>query len=657
MNAMRTARPASVGARGACLALVLGAVVLALGSAGCGGRPPAPDAGVGAPPRIRAIRFDGNAQVSAGALRDVMHLRPHAWWRPFQENYFYGTDHLERDLERVLAHYHNQGFVLARIDEAYVRYIDPEWVDLEIELTEGRRVFVREVALEVSGARLREKLRSQLRLRVGAPLLEVRLREDEERLQEAAEEAGYAAAQVTREMRFAGDSATVVYWVDRGPLVRVGDVHITGVQRTHPSVVRREIRFDRGDVFRRARAAAFQDRLFELGLFRTVRLRPDYERFARVGRAAREVTVDLAVAVAEKPAGWYGFGFGLSSSDQLRLLGEWGYRNVMGRARAVQVSGQIGFWLEAASGIEAGDLAEHEVELSYTEPWVFSPVWGQLQLYSRYHQEATFDERIYGLVVSARRDLSRFERLLASFENKWVATTDSTSARSDFQTRFLSLSLAADRRDFALDPHRGSFAQVRTEYAGGFLGGAASFVRLLATGSVYVPLGSELTWAARARAGWIRPIGRGVAAEGQPRELLRVPFDERFRAGGGTTVRGYDERSLGPYSTEGQPLGGLATLLLNTEVRFPLVWQIGGAVFLDAGNVWETFEQLTWSRWSRPWSAEEYSELDVAFSFGTGLRLATPVGPLRLDYGIKLGRSRPPGTPRHEWHLSLGQAF
>jgi outer membrane protein insertion porin family len=586
-----------------------------------------------------------------------MRLHAKAWWRPFQRNYFYGTDQLEPDLERVLAVYRGEGLNMARIEEATVRYLSRQWVDLEIRVREGRRAYVRGLAINGAPESVRAKALASFVTRVHEPLRETTLQADERHLQSLCEDEGYALAEVTREVRLRADSVEVILWVDRGPLVRVGAIEVVGLTRTQPQVVLREMRLERGDLFRRSRAATSQERLLDLGLFRTVRIVPTFSDSTAARRDAPEVSVALQVSLAEKPAGWYGFGFGYSSADQVRLLGEWGYRNLMGRARALQANGLIAYSLNRVAGSRRRGPKEEQLELIYTEPWIFSPLWGQVRTYARHNREATFSEDLYGLVLGARRDLTRTDRLLASIENKWVSTTDTTAARGWYLTRFVSLAYASDRRDFALDPHRGSFAQVRAEYAGGFLGGAATFARAIVNASAYVPLATRLTWAYRVRAGITRPIGRGVAGESEERELLRVPFDERFRAGGGTTVRGYGEGTLGPYSADGQALGGLMLAVANLELRFPIYWQFAGAVFLDAGNVWEDYRQVNGSRWVKGLTGHVYSELDVAYGTGLGLRWMTPVGPLRLDYGWKLGRERRAGTAPGEWHFSLGQAF
>lgn len=610
------------------------------------------------PPRIRSIEFTGNERVSSGDLRGAMHLRQRSWWKPFQKNFFYGTDHLEPDLERVLALYRGEGYVFARLEGATVRYLSPEWVTIDIEVDEGPRIYTRsarvEGAAEPLPPHLLEELEEEVDVRPGDPLREQRLRKDEEGMLRTCGEAGHALAEVTRETRFHADSAEVIYYVAPRPRVRIGEIRIEGQERTRRGVIAREMTLKQGQTFRLSRAWDTQDRLFELGLFRSVWIRPNFPDTTTWGAGSESVTVDLMVRVAEKAAGWYGLGFGYSSADRARLLGEWGYRNIGGRARALRVLGEMRYQFQQ-SGVAEG--WEPNVEVAYTEPWIFgTPIRGQVSGYYRFLREPSLDEDIMGVALQAAYRPGRFKRLIGKLENKrtWISRSDDPDVPGRYDTRFLSLSYLVDSRDFILDPHRGSFVQLVGEYAGGFLGGVATFTRWTASYTSYIPLGPRLTWAYRLRGGYVAPINMAVSEAATLPALL----DERFRAGGGTTVRGYPEESLGPYSEEDpdQNLGGLALILLNAELRMALFGRLGAVVFIDAGNVWSDYRQIKLSAFGHAWQRKAYSELDVAYSVGTGLRFRTPVGPLRLDYGLKVGRDeRTDG--RGEWHLSLGQAF
>ena len=116
---------------------------------------------------------------------------------------------------------------------------------------------------------------------------------------------------------------------------------------------------------------------------------------------------------------------------------------------------------------------------------------------------------------------------------------------------------------------------------------------------------------------------------------------ERFRAGGGTTVRGFEQDHLGPLDSFGAPLGGDAMIVLNTELRFPLYKFFDGVAFVDAGNVYPHLS--------------DFKPFDLRASYGLGLRIRTPYVVLRLDYGFKV--SPRPGEPHGKFFGSIGQAF
>ncbi|HEX9642217.1 MAG TPA: outer membrane protein assembly factor, partial [Candidatus Krumholzibacteria bacterium] len=245
-------------------------------------------------------------------------------------------------------------------------------------------------------------------------------------------------------------------------------------------------------------------------------------------------------------------------------------------------------------------------------------------------------------------------------------------------TRSISSVLTRDARNNPFDPIRGSHRFLLVETAGGVIGGANDFNKGLGSFVHLQALPGDATFAFRVQAGW-------AEAFGDSRES-GVPLEARFFAGGSNSVRGYRENSLGPRLTAADSLsvvddrflanrptaGGNALLQLNAELRFPIPlisrWGFRGAVFADGGNVWENWSRVSLQR-LRLTSTEQGEDattiLDLRTSVGFSLHYRTPVGPLRLDYGLPLKRAelRDPLSgavevdPPHIWHFSLGHAF
>ena len=207
----------------------------------------------------------------------------------------------------------------------------------------------------------------------------------------------------------------------------------------------------------------------------------------------------------------------------------------------------------------------------------------------------------------------------------------------------LTTAFSWDRRDELLDATRGFFLSNALEYAPSRLGSDLRYIKYFGQFFKYIPLTEPAEV----------PFGRGlkrpriVYAGGVRAGLARgfggqsiVP-SERFFTGGGTSVRGFQQNSLGEKDYFGNAEGGEAMFIANNELRFPLAGMFDGVGFIDIGNVYPR--------------AADFNPFDVRGSAGAGLRVRTPYFLLRFDYGFKLDRQ--PGEKMGAFFFSIGQAF
>jgi outer membrane protein assembly complex protein YaeT len=207
----------------------------------------------------------------------------------------------------------------------------------------------------------------------------------------------------------------------------------------------------------------------------------------------------------------------------------------------------------------------------------------------------------------------------------------------------LTFTISRDVRDSFLDATRGSFISHSFEVAPRALGTEYRYVRYYLQYFKYFPLTSprpapygetpnrsRLVFATGTRIG----VQKGL-------NPVNVVLTDRFYAGGGTTVRGFQQDSLGPTLANGTPIGGNAVFIFNNEVRHPLFWIFDAVSFIDVGNV---FRQVS-----------DFKFRDLRSAAGFGLRVRNPFVVLRFDYGLKLDRR--PGEKIGAFFFSIGQAF
>jgi outer membrane protein assembly factor BamA len=206
----------------------------------------------------------------------------------------------------------------------------------------------------------------------------------------------------------------------------------------------------------------------------------------------------------------------------------------------------------------------------------------------------------------------------------------------------LTSTFTREARDEALDATRGSFMSQAFGYSPSWLGSDRPYLRYFGQYFHYFPLQRErrekftneilrprFVFATGVRLGVARGLG-GV-----------VPPSERFFAGGSTTLRGFSQNVVGPIGANRVPSGGNAMLIINNELRFPLMWIVDGVVFTDIGNVFPRVGDFSFS--------------DLRETAGAGVRVRTPWFLLRGDYGFVLDRR--PNELRGRFYFSIGQAF
>lgn len=581
--------------------------------------------------RGRDIRFEGRQGLEEDALREAIAaagLDVDAWVSP---------ERLRTPLEDLYA---IGGYLDARVTPGTPRAANGRAV-LDVAIDEGRRYAVGAVALEgVTPARL-DAVRGALRMAAGDPYTSDAVEAARRAIELAYGRLGFNSARVDVRPTFSQELASVdVTLVVAEGLqeVFVGSVE-EGTARTRPGVIERALRLTPGSPVNHAEWALARKRLYDTGVFRQVDLEAE-----PAGEAADGVQpVRARVTVQEWPAWRLRYGLQLNDlqpeeESAFSLPGDGGRHYSLGAVADVRSQNLFG------RAIGTGLFGRFDTDRRSAVANVAFPRLAGLPVSTNFF---FFGEREYvdvgdllsfindrqGLSAEQRWRRSRATQVAWSYRFERTHTYDPEADPDDlfpldvrFNVARLNVTSLLDRRDDPFNTRQGWFSSAAFEYAAPAIGSDLRMAKLYLQQKGFRTLG-PVVLAAYVQA------GAAFAYDLIP--------SERFRAGGGYTVRGYAENSLGPVDFLGRPRGGNALLTINQEVRFPVFRWVNAVAFLDAGNVFASRRDLSLG--------------DLKAGYGLGLRLDTPYAMFRIDYGRPA--SREPGEPRGRWYFGIGHVF
>jgi outer membrane protein insertion porin family len=626
------------------------AVLCALFVFGFAGAALAADFGIKLP-IVKRIEIFGNRSFDDATLKKHMRTKEAKFYRLFNQPR-YRRDFLRRDVESLISFYRANGFSEAKVTIESVKTDEKSnSVTIRLMVSEGPQTIVRRVSFSGQSIVRDETLKRGLKLVEGAAYNPNLLDADQYTLLSKFFERGYLACAIKRDVKADSTSADIAWTISPGSPIRIRDTRITGTRTVHDRLVRRELTFKKGELFTTKKIIRSTQNLYDTGYFSSVDIKPD-----SIDLVTREA--DLVVQVRERKMGYIETGVGVSNVYGDRFSAEWGQRNIFGTGNVFSIKSSYAFQLFPNNQYSFSHIdfrskyMRHEGELRI--PHVLG-TWNTLSLAAFYERDATVEPIIIkdlGFTPRLSRRFSTQTSLVFSYSLERIQRLEVEQEESRSRTRSLDLAFSRDTRDHYFDPQRGTYLTAGGTYTGGFLGGDDNNYSLIGTVRRYRRLGQGPVLAYRVQGGYATAFGDS-RQEG-------LPVESRFFLGGGNSVRGYKENSLGPVGPDLEPRGGSVMLLTNVEIRFPLPllgrYHFGGAVFLDGGNTWSSIEQIRARDFRLVAERSDVGREDYMYGTGVGLRYYTPVGPLRLDVGFPLKRTL--DMDYHYWvHISLGQIF
>ena len=394
----------------------------------------------------------------------------------------------------------------------------------------------------------------------------------------------------------------------------VDKIVVKGNKKTKTFVITREMRTKIGKPFNAKEARRSLERIHNLGFFEDVNV--------KLNAGQGENNVEVEITVVEQNTGQFMIGAGYSTADGFVGILGIGDKNFMGVGDSANIR-----W-------EFGGKDNKNYDFTYFKPWLTKNELGAgLSLYNTTHEyqdyyddgsdKARYDRKRKGFELTLSQPISEKVKVFGTLKNRediyvkaiagyWPQYYEQYPERKkeDFgTTRSVTLGISSDTRDNIYNPMEGRKILFSSEFAGA--GGDFNFNKFFVESSCYYKLkGQEQVIALRFNGGY---------ATGT------MPVSQRFAVGGAETLRGYKDDIFRGYKM----------LLTSAEYRFPIIKRIQGVVFTDYGYAWD--------------KGMDFKLGDMKRGYGLGLRINSPLGPIRLDYGR--------GSMGGRFHFSFGGNF
>jgi len=381
------------------------------------------------------------------------------------------------------------------------------------------------------------------------------------------------------------EAVDVRFRIDPGPRARFGDSLIEGLDGVREQVVLNEIPWDRGDWYRQESVNEVRNTLYDTGLFAVARVEP-------AGEVTEEGFVPIRFHLTESKHRSIGFGAHVFTDEGVLARVRWEDRNRRGMGDTLSAELDAGTQIQRlALGYQVRHFRSNRQTLNFT-----------------------FE------AANESRDAYDSTRLGTQKDR-----TDTFGLIS------FPLTLRVDRSNDLLNPARGWRVRAHAEPFFDVGGVGSYFLKTEVGASHYWPMDPEDRLVLAARVRWGSIVGANRES---------IPANERYYAGGGSSLRGYKYRTVSPLDGR-DPIGGRSVLEGSFEVRRSITESIGIVTFLDAGAAFDS----------------EYPDFgeSVRYGAGLGLRYFSPIGPIRFDVAVPINKRSIDST--YELYLSIGQAF
>jgi outer membrane protein insertion porin family len=474
-------------------------------------------------------------------------------------------------------------------------------IKITIQIEEGKRLVIASISITGNSALTEAQLREVLPFKEKEYYTPAKVDQGRAAITQLYFTKGYADVRVDRQVERVKttDGVDVSFEIVEGQIYHVGMIIVAGNTLTREKIIRRRSGLESYSPYDPQAVLEAQQKLYSTGLFSRVEIVTLEQGMPGIR--------NLLIQVEDAKPILMTYGIGFQEYEHTRGTFEISHNNLLGMNRS------LSFRVRASS-------RERLAQSTFKEPRLFNhDLDGFVSAFVEYTQQPSYTANRIDFSVQALKRFTAQRNFLVTAGYQTVNLQDIRvnpladllpAERGIIQIARVGASYVEDRRDDPINPKSGTYNTTTFQIAGRGLGSEINFTSLYNQYNVYTPVGSAVL-ATSVRVGWNHPFGKTTATG--------LPPTERYFAGGSTTLRGFG------YDQVLQSGGNVMTLG-NVEYRFPIrrfpIKDMGGAVFYDTGNVFPTLAAIQITNFTH--------------TVGYGFRYQTPLGPVRLDFGINL---------------------
>jgi outer membrane protein insertion porin family len=584
--------------------------------------------------RIKQINIVGNEHYRDKELRDDFGLDTPSFFSFITKSDQYSKQKLAADLETLRSFYLDRGYLNFNIMSTQVS-ITPDKKDIyvTINIAEGKQYKIREVTLSGELVVEPEELFPLVKINPGDIFSRKRVTEAVDRISEKLGDQGYAFANVNTvpELDDEKQEVSLAFFVDPGSRVYVRRINVEGNVTTRDEVLRREMRQMEAGWFSAGKVERSRTRLQRLGYFEDVNVETP-------GVPGTTDQVDVNYSVTETSSGNITAGAGFSQSSGVLFNASISQDNFLGTGKRVSF---------AFNNSKINTV----YSFSYLNPYY--TINGVSRGVGFFYRKTDADEAnvsdystdSYGANISFGVPINEFDTIRLNTQIEHLELKDNSSSPlevtnflDDHGSKFNSLILTGgwshDTRNKAIFADRGGLQRFSIEAT--VPQSELEYYKLDYDQKRFVRLTKYLTLLMHGELGY----GDGYG------DFNNLPFFENYFAGGVRSVRGYEDNTLGPRDSKGNPIGGAFKLVGGAEILFPIPFledstSFRTSTFFDMGQVYKDLES--------------FSTSDLRYSVGVSGLWLSPMGPLSVSLGYPLNDDS--GDDVQYFQFTIGTLF